>query len=79
MKEELEALLLGENHALTFCVTGAEEDNTEAKASDRAKFRRKPAHILLTTPESLAITLCQLPYQRAFSTCHFVVVDVESA
>ena len=47
----------------------------DTKASDRAKFRRKPAHILLTTPESLAITLCQLPYQRAFSTCHFVVVD----
>ena len=34
---------------------------------ERAKFRRKPAHFLVTTPESLAVMLAQENYARAFA------------
>ena len=34
----------------------------DTPASERAKFRRKPAHFLVTTPESLAVMLAQENY-----------------
>lgn len=47
----------------------------DTTASERAKLRRKPPHILLTTPESLAILLPQEAYREALSHCRFVIVD----
>ena len=47
----------------------------DTPAKERAALRRKPPHILLTTPESLAILLCQPAYHEALRTVRFVVVD----
>ncbi len=47
----------------------------DTSASERAKFRRKPAHFLVTTPESLAVMLAQESYAAHLSTCRFVIVD----
>ena len=47
----------------------------DTSARERAEIRRKPPHILLTTPESLAILLCQPAYHAALRTVRFVVVD----
>ncbi|MFZ4594243.1 MAG: DEAD/DEAH box helicase [Verrucomicrobiaceae bacterium] len=47
----------------------------DTSASERTKLRRKPPHILLTTPESLAILLPQEGYREALSHCRFVIVD----
>ena len=47
----------------------------DTTATERAKLRRKPPHILLTTPESLAILLPQEAYREALSHCRFVIID----
>jgi ATP-dependent Lhr-like helicase len=47
----------------------------DTKASERAKFRRRGANILVTTPESLAVMLAQETYARHLSDCRFVIVD----
>ncbi|NNE93482.1 MAG: DEAD/DEAH box helicase, partial [Verrucomicrobiales bacterium] len=47
----------------------------DTSASERQKQRRKPPHILITTPESLAIVLPQKGYRDALSKCDFVIVD----
>jgi len=47
----------------------------DTTASERAKLRRKPPHILLTTPESLAIMLPQKAFAEALRCCRFVIVD----
>jgi ATP-dependent Lhr-like helicase len=47
----------------------------DTKSSDRAKFKRDGAHILVTTPESLAVMLAQQDYVRHLSECRFVIVD----
>ncbi len=47
-------------------------DTTQA---ERAKIKRRPPHILLTTPESLAILLAQPSYREALSHCRYVIVD----
>ncbi|HEY2714015.1 MAG TPA: DEAD/DEAH box helicase [Chthoniobacterales bacterium] len=47
----------------------------DTSASDRAKFRRRPAHFLVTTPESLAVQLAQESYAAHLSSCRFVIVD----
>jgi ATP-dependent Lhr-like helicase len=47
----------------------------DSTASDRARLRRKPPHILLTTPESLAIILPQAGQAEALARCRFVIVD----
>lgn len=47
----------------------------DTSASERQKQRRKPPHILITTPESLAIVLPQKGYREALSRCEFVIVD----
>lgn len=47
----------------------------DTTAAERAKLRRKPPHILLTTPESLAILLPQKTWREHLECCRFVVVD----
>ncbi len=42
---------------------------------ERARMKRNPPHILLTTPESLAILLAQEEWVRAFASVRFLVVD----
>jgi ATP-dependent Lhr-like helicase len=47
----------------------------DTSAKERAAIRRRPPHILLTTPESLAILLCQEAYHVALAACRFVIID----
>ncbi len=47
----------------------------DTSASERAKFRRYPAHFLVTTPESLAVLLAQESYAFGLTNCRFVIVD----
>jgi ATP-dependent Lhr-like helicase len=43
--------------------------------SERVKFRERSVHILVTTPESLAVMLAQESYAAHLADCEFVVVD----
>jgi ATP-dependent Lhr-like helicase len=47
----------------------------DTPASERVKFRDRGAHILVTTPESLAVMLAQESYASHLAECEFVVVD----
>src|SRR4051812_38453881 len=47
----------------------------DTPAGERAKFRDRAAHILITTPESLAVMLAQESYADHLRDCEFVVVD----
>jgi ATP-dependent helicase Lhr and Lhr-like helicase len=47
----------------------------DTPASERVKFRDRAAHILVTTPESLAVMLAQANYAAHLAECEFVVVD----
>jgi ATP-dependent helicase Lhr and Lhr-like helicase len=47
----------------------------DTTAAERTKMRRKPPHILLTTPESLAILLPQESWKSALARLRFVIVD----
>jgi ATP-dependent Lhr-like helicase len=47
----------------------------DTKASERARFRRSAAHLLVTTPESLAVMLAQESYTMHLRECQFVIVD----
>src|SRR6185295_5481971 len=47
----------------------------DTSARDRASFRRRPAHFLVTTPESLAVLLAQESYAQHLAGCRFVIVD----
>lgn len=47
----------------------------DTTAAERAKLRQKPPHILLTTPESLAILLPQSSQAEALRSVRFVIVD----
>ncbi|MEO7168659.1 MAG: DEAD/DEAH box helicase [Chthoniobacterales bacterium] len=47
----------------------------DTSASERAKFRRKPAHFLVTTPESLAVMLAQETFAAHLASCRYVIVD----
>jgi ATP-dependent Lhr-like helicase len=47
----------------------------DTSTSERAKFRRQPAHFLVTTPESLAVLLAQESYAAHLRSCRFVIVD----
>jgi ATP-dependent Lhr-like helicase len=47
----------------------------DSTASERAALRRKPPHILLTTPESLAILLPQKGWSEALAGVRYVIVD----
>ena len=47
----------------------------DTKPAERARFRRSGAHLLVTTPESLAVMLAQEGYAAHFAECRFVIVD----
>ena len=47
----------------------------DTTANERAKLKRNPPHILLITPESLAILLPQAGHAQSLKTCRFVIVD----
>ena len=47
----------------------------DTPSSERVKFRERGAHILITTPESLAVMLAQEGYAAHLAECEFVVVD----
>jgi ATP-dependent helicase Lhr and Lhr-like helicase len=47
----------------------------DTPAADRAKFRRKSSHFLVTTPESLAVMLAQENYAVHLRDTAFVIVD----
>src|SRR3954469_14050510 len=47
----------------------------DTPSSERVKFRERSAHILVTTPESLAVMLAQESYSAHLAECEFVVVD----
>ena len=47
----------------------------DTPASERTKFRKKPSHFLVTTPESLAILLAQQSYAQHLTHTKFVIVD----
>lgn len=47
----------------------------DTTARERAQIKQRPPHILLTTPESLAILLAQPLWHPALAACRFVVVD----
>ncbi len=68
LREPLEGLGLTE----TLSVGLRTGDTTPA---DRQKMKRKPPHLLITTPESLAILLPQAGYAKAFSRCGFFIID----
>ncbi len=47
----------------------------DTKLAARRKIRQTPPHILLITPESLAIILSQKSYHDLLSSCRYIVVD----
>jgi ATP-dependent Lhr-like helicase len=47
----------------------------DTTAAERARLRRKPPHILLTTPESLAILLPQAGWAELLESVRFVIID----
>jgi len=47
----------------------------DTPSAERVKFRQRPAQILVTTPESLAVMLAQESYAAHFNECEFVIVD----
>ena len=47
----------------------------DTPSGERVKFRERSAHILVTTPESLAVMLAQESYAAHLAECEFVVVD----
>lgn len=47
----------------------------DTTAAERAKLKRKPPHILLTTPESLAILLPQAGWAETLGEVRFVIID----
>jgi ATP-dependent Lhr-like helicase len=47
----------------------------DTPSGERVKFRERSAHILVTTPESLAVMLAQESYATHLAECEFVVVD----
>ena len=47
----------------------------DTKTSEKAKMLRKPPHILITTPESFAITLTSTKFREHLSKVDYVIVD----
>jgi ATP-dependent Lhr-like helicase len=47
----------------------------DTPSAERVKFRERAAHILITTPESLAVMLAQESYAAHLGECEFVIVD----
>jgi ATP-dependent Lhr-like helicase len=51
----------------------------DTPSSERVKFRERGAHIVITTPESLAVMLAQESYSSHLAECEFVVVATSPA
>ncbi len=47
----------------------------DTTAAQRAKQKRRPPAILITTPESIAILLCSAAFRTAIAECRFVLLD----
>jgi len=47
----------------------------DTSPAERSRTKRRPPHVFLTTPESLAIILCQSAYREALRFCETVIVD----
>jgi ATP-dependent helicase Lhr and Lhr-like helicase len=47
----------------------------DTSARDKARIKRSPPNILITTPESLHVMLCQKHYDKYFQNLQTVVVD----
>ncbi|MDI9643223.1 MAG: ATP-dependent helicase [Archaeoglobales archaeon] len=47
----------------------------DTDATERQKQMKKPPHILITTPETLAITLCSPKFSKALRNVKFLIVD----
>ncbi|TAG32763.1 MAG: DEAD/DEAH box helicase, partial [Verrucomicrobia bacterium] len=47
----------------------------DTTAKERAALRKRPPHILVTTPESLTLLLCQPAWAAALATVRFLLVD----
>jgi ATP-dependent Lhr-like helicase len=47
----------------------------DTDAAERQKQMKKPPHILITTPETLAITLCSPKFSKALRNVRFLIVD----
>src|SRR6476659_1268005 len=69
IRQELAALGFPEVEIRTLVRTG------DTPQADRDRMRRKPPHILVTTPESLYILLTSESGRKALSTTQTVIVD----
>ena len=49
--------------------------NSDTTSTERARQKKQPPHLLLTTPESLSILLPQDGHREALKACRFVIVD----
>ncbi len=47
----------------------------DTSQQERAKMLRKPPHILITTPESMAIILCAPKFRESFRDAKWVIID----
>ncbi|MEM0350181.1 MAG: ATP-dependent helicase [Archaeoglobaceae archaeon] len=47
----------------------------DTDANERQKQIKKPPHILITTPETLAITLCSPKFSKSLRNVRFLIVD----
>ena len=47
----------------------------DTPASERQRMQRQPPHILLTTPETIAVLLAQPGQRDALQRCRFVLID----
>ncbi len=47
----------------------------DTDASEKQKQTRKPPHILITTPETLAIVLCSPKFSKSLTNVRFLIVD----
>ncbi len=47
----------------------------DTDASERQRQMRKPPHILITTPETLAIVLCSPKFSKSLSEVRYLIVD----
>ncbi|WP_438480720.1 DEAD/DEAH box helicase [Oleiharenicola lentus] len=56
-----------------FIRVGLRSGDTSMK--ERAAQKRKPPHILVTTPESLTLLLSQLSWVQAFKPARFLIID----
>ncbi len=69
IREALAALELADVDIRTVVRTG------DTSPTDRARMRRKPPHIVVTTPESLYVLLGSASGRDMLSTCRTVIVD----